>query len=237
MKHQIKSWFQYLKVRCLIGAAQRYLAVMVIFSAMTIAVTTIERLKENIMLLIVCTTGMLYYFILYIKERRFYSKFKAYNYYEVKILTGTIHMRIMDLYHQFAGKTDEEVKSLLIEYSYKDFVDIFKDYKESISSSRAIQTHKSFIRPFMMALRDSGLVSYMDSDLERYLTETTESDGIDPEECFLSELNGYCVKLKYIGCVQNKILALRYPITRKSKKYLHKFSTSVPYFEVTVIRF
>ena len=236
LKFKIKNWLQYFKVRYLIGTTQRYLAVMVLFSIATVAATAIDRFKGNIEILIVCTTGMLYFFMLYVKERRFYSKYKPYNYYEVKIPTGTIHMRIIDLYCRFAGKTDEEVRTLLIEYSYNDFAEIFKDYKETNLGSRAIQTHKTFIRPVMKALRDNELVMYEDSDLESFLTETTECDGIDVVKCFFSVSNGYRVQLRYIGCIQNKILALRYPITKCSKKYFHKFSTSIPYFEVTVVR-
>ena len=236
MKNRIKSWYQYLNMRYLIGTTQRYLAVMVLFCTATIVVTSIDMFKDNIATLAVCTTGMLYYFILYVKDRNFYSKYRHYDYYEVKRATGTIHMRIIDLYRRFVGKTDEEVKNLLVEYSYNDFVEIFNDYKESPIGSRSINTHKTFVRPFMKALRDNGLVAYKDMELEKFLTEAIECDGIEIEECYLSEFNGFSVKLRYIGCVQNKILALRYPITRCTKKYLRKFSTSIPYFEVIVAR-
>lgn len=236
MKHKIKNGLYYFNVRYMIGTIQRYLAIMMLFSAATVAVTSIEWFKGNIEILAVCCTGMLFYFILYIKERRFYSKYKSYDYYEVKTPTGTVHMRAIDLYRRFVGKTDEEVKSLLIEHSYNDFVAIFKDLKESGHGSRTIQTHKTLLRPFMEALRDSGLVIYEDIDLENFLTETVECDGIDFEGCFVSEVNSYRVRLKYIGCVQNKMLALRYPITKCSKKHFHKFRTSIPYFEVAVER-
>lgn len=236
LRLKIKHWLQYFKVRYMIGTMQRYLAVMTLFSVATVAVTIVERFKGNIEIFVVCATGMFYYFLLYVKERKFYSKYQSYNYYEVKSSTGTVHMRIIDLYRRFAGKTNEEIKSLLIENSYHDFIDIFKDYKELNFGSRAIQTHKTLVRPFMKALRDNELVAYEDLDLERFLNETTECDGIDLEECFFSILNGYRVQLRYIGCVQNKILALRYPIAKCSKNHFRKFSTSVPYFEVTVMK-
>lgn len=232
LKCKIKNFLQYFRIRYLIGTTQRYLALMVLFS---VGFTT-AAFREFDWVHVMCFFGMLQYFMLYVKVRRFYSEYKIYKYYEVKITTGTIHMRTMDLSRIFAGKPDEEVKSLLIKYSYNDFMEIFKDYKDSGCGTRAIQTHKTFLRPFMKALRDNELVDYKDCDLERFITEAAECDGIDFEECFVSGLNGYRVQLKYIGCFQNKMIALRCPVYKCLKKYLHKFSISIPYYEVRVDR-
>lgn len=234
LKNKMKNLIQYLKVRHLIRIKQKYLILMILFSGATVAATSIDKYKHNLGIIFACFIGMIYFFVSYIKVKKFYSNYKIYDLYEVKVSTGTIHMRIIDLYRRFIGKSEKEIKQLLIDCSYKDFMEIIKNYKEMGSGSRIIQTHKTLIRPFMKALRDSGIVNYEDTDLENYLTEVAECDGIDFTECFLSEYNGYRVQLKYIGCIQNKMIALRYPITKLNKKRLNHFSIVIPYYEVTV---
>lgn len=236
MANKLKYRLQYLNIRYRIGSAQRFLIAMVSFITAAIAFTGIGIIKEIKVLLAMSSSVILYGLVLLTMKRLHKSKFKSYHYYKVKKSTGMIQMRCLDLYRIFEGKTDKEVKDLLIEHSYSDFIRILKDYKEASFSNRVIQAHKTFIRPYMRALRASGLVAYHDLELEKFLTEAVECDRVELEECFFPEANGYRVKLKYLGCMQNKMLALRYPISKCTNKHLHKFAASVPYYEVTITR-
>ena len=236
MANKLKYRLQYLNIRYRIGSAQRFLIAMVSFITAAIVFAGIGVIRENIVLLTTSFFGILCSLVWLIKNRLHHSRFEAYHYYKVKKNTGMIQMRCLDLYRIFEGKTDKEVKDLLIEHSYSDFIRILKDYKEASFSNRVIQAHKTFIRPYMRALRASGLVAYHDLELENFLTEAVECDGVELEECFFPEANGYRVKLKYLGCMQNKMLALRYPISKCTNKHLHKFAASVPYYEVTITR-
>ena len=234
MKQKIKNWIEYFNVRYSIGTTQRYLAMMTLFSVATVIVTYAERWKNNVYVLLPCVAGMFFYLILYIESRFFYSKYKSYKLYEVKKSTGTIHMRAVDLHHRFHNISEEEAKKYLIEKSYKDFVSILEDYKESNTETRMIQTHKSFVRPFMQALRDLKMVSYVDEELENFFSSAIECDGIDVEKLDFLTLNGYSVVIKYMGCHQNKMIALRMPIFSRCNYYLARFSVAIPYFEIIV---
>lgn len=235
MKRKIKNWKDYFHVRSLIEVIPRYLAMMLLFCIATVIVTSVEQSKENIYVVLSCVTGMLFYFFMYLKAKKFYLQYRSYTLYEVKKSTGTVHMRIVDLYRRFKGRKDEDIKEYLIDRSYKDFVEIFNDYKESSDVSRAIQTHKSFARPFMRALRDSDLVVYDKDELRRFFKDSIETNG-DIDTLEFPETNGYKVTIMYLGCLQNKMIALRKPITRCTDQDLKKFGTVIPYYEITVTR-
>lgn len=238
MLFKLKSYLTYAFIRSEINEKTRLLCELIVCAIATIAITFLPI--SGVAMIVAASFFSIYtltvlYF--YIKRSRRDTRYSMYDLYMVNKATGMIHMRYKDLKQPLAGKSEDQVKEYLINQSHQDFLDILDDMLKKGKGFRSvcIQTHKTFIRVFMQALQERGFISYSEDELEANLTRFQEDNlPEDTTRVFFSpRCADHLVKLKYLGMKQNRLLALRAPLS-DYQSWKIKFQTKIPYYELDV---
>lgn len=219
MKNKLKAVYGYLQIRFSVYSDVFFCAFGVIFGLAGLICALLGIAPLAIMFLAYAAIeGCLMYFYGAVEKR----KFRDFGTHKVDVKTGEVHFKVLDL--TGIGKEAIERDAL------SSYTAILEQMVRNDRLPVFIVTHRTFVRQFFNALRNTGMAVVSPAALE--FTVDSMIKGDDREPLDLTTDTKYQVNLEYVGLRQNRLMALKWHLPKGEA--LKRYMTPVPYFMLNI---